>query len=501
MKNRQLTHIRRRIVGTIPLWLSLLLAAPGCTTETGIVVEITQGQLGEAPEALHIVVGVGVEPITFSDVRCADAETSSRYVASDSASDESVDVRERDLTTDPYRLLLRPDEDLLPDQELTVFVTAERAGAIIGSGDLGRPLRFAEDKVLSWELPLQPRQTPIFPEDFCRCIDGGEAGMIVVTPADDRDCDGSVGDLECDDNDPLVGGNQPEICGNGIDENCSGTPDEPTAEVCDGWDNSCEGRCDEGMDPDGDGFTECGSLVDQCSGTDPTLADCAPRNPDVYPGAVERCDGIDTDCNPDTARFPDTAYCYVDAGGCWLGKRHCDDLSEGWQDSCSPISGSDEYLATPELCGLYAQCPPDVDQFQCANQIFQHVSCTLRVSGEADNPALCGLFAEAALPYEGLGENDCRWTMLGRELDAPVRATLISEMGLPDAYVVGDCQAALAIESVEQPGSASLLLWRWRPDGVPLFFRYDIEIIAENNCEMGGFESALTCENVPLPAP
>ncbi len=117
-----------------------------------------------------------------------------------------------------------------------------------------------------------------------------------------------VRDGDCNDADPAIHPRVAEIC-NGIDDNCDGRIDEgfdqdgdgyttctgdcndfnaavhPGApEICNGVDDNCDGRIDEGFDQDGDGYKTC-------------TGDCNDANPAIHPGAVEICNGIDDNCN------------------------------------------------------------------------------------------------------------------------------------------------------------------------------------------------------------
>ena len=55
-------------------------------------------------------------------------------------------------------------------------------------------------------------------------------------------------------------------------------------EVCDGFDNNCDGNIDEGFDQDMDGWTSCGG-------------DCNDNDASIHPGAKPVCDGKDHNCN------------------------------------------------------------------------------------------------------------------------------------------------------------------------------------------------------------
>ena len=80
-------------------------------------------------------------------------------------------------------------------------------------------------------------------------------------------------------------------------------------ETCDGVDEDCNGRVDEGMeqyswysDADGDGFGDDASEVQACDGQAPdgyvgTGNDCDDDDPAVNPAATEVCDDLDNDCD------------------------------------------------------------------------------------------------------------------------------------------------------------------------------------------------------------
>ena len=144
------------------------------------------------------------------------------------------------------------------------------------------------------------------------------SGGQCVADTTDADKDGHDVRTDCNDHDAAIHPGATEIC-NGIDDNCDGKIDEgfdadgdtyfqcphgPLAldcddtnaaihpgviETCNDVDDNCDGKIDEGFDVDNDTYFQCahGALALDCNDTDPSM----------HPGAVELCDGKDNDCN------------------------------------------------------------------------------------------------------------------------------------------------------------------------------------------------------------
>ena len=240
--------------------------------------------------------------------------------------------------------------------------------------------------------------TTVAPEEttnYTLSVDGKNRTIVVmVLPAEeaDRDKDGYRVTVDCDDNNKAVYPSAEEKC-NGIDDDCNGLIDEEGAagcvlyfldvdedsygsvekclcgpsgaytarrggdcddtdtavsplaiEVCDGKDNNCDGKIDDGenlqgclnfyIDEDGDkygiglGKCLCGSF-DVYRANE--LGDCDDTDDGINPGAEEKCDGKDNNCNEkiDEEDAEGCTYYYKDQDGDGYGinKKKC--LCEG----------------------------------------------------------------------------------------------------------------------------------------------------------------------------
>lgn len=129
----------------------------------------------------------------------------------------------------------------------------------------------------------------------------------------DDDNDGLIDDI---DNCPLLANqDQSDIDGDLIGDVCDNDADgdnHPNAldcapldpntypgapEICDGFDNNCNMQVDEGYpDSDNDNLADCKDPDDD-GDLDPDVDDCAPMDPSIFNGAVEICDGVDSNCD------------------------------------------------------------------------------------------------------------------------------------------------------------------------------------------------------------
>lgn len=156
-----------------------------------------------------------------------------------------------------------------------------------------------------------------------------DVACVPVVPGDpedvDRDGDGAIAGVDCDDRSPERHPGATEVCGNGTDESCDGI-DEPCPATRDGdgdgaevgldCDDANPGRrpgapevCGNGLDED------CNGADAQCTGVDadrdgsPVGLDCDDRDPRVRPGAIDTCgDFVDQDCSGGDARCGTAGY-------------------------------------------------------------------------------------------------------------------------------------------------------------------------------------------------
>jgi hypothetical protein len=192
-----------------------------------------------------------------------------------------------------------------------------------------------------------------------------------VLPADeicdglDDDCDGVADDdimgagLPCSDGIGACMGSGTTVCDAFLGEVvCDAERRQPSVELCNGLDDDCNGRTDEGYDLG----AACSIGVGACASTgalvcDPAtggvMCDAVPR-----PDAIERCNGADDDCDGQIDEGFDVG------GGCTVGVGVC--LGRG-ERVCDPATGAavcDAIAAPPamERCdGLDNDCNGLVD--------------------------------------------------------------------------------------------------------------------------------------------
>ena len=199
---------------------------------------------------------------------------------------------------------------------------------------------FGNTDVVSQACEAPPGYTPISND----CDDNNDE----VYPAAPELCDGL--DNDCDsivdnsndgywypDNDgdgygaiqdPVIGcppsSSWVSLSGDCIDDNPAVNPFG--IEECDGLDNDCDGYTDEGLlltfyqDLDGDGYGNPDIIIEACEAPEGYLSnpgDCDDAASDVYPGADERCDEIDNNCDMqiDEGSALDASVYYQDSDG------------------------------------------------------------------------------------------------------------------------------------------------------------------------------------------
>jgi hypothetical protein len=213
------------------------------------------------------------------------------------------------------------------------------------------------------------------------------AGIVSDTPTEDGDGDGYIGDEDCDDRDPTVGPDAEEIC-DGVDNNCDGVIDENVTETY-------------FADVDADGFGDPLAPITACAPPDgyvPDDTDCDDRSADAYPGAAERCDGLDNDCDAEVDE---------DVTEVW----YPDGDSDGYGATDSPYTGCDApsgYLADGTDCddsdgGTYPGAAEVCDEADnnCDGTVDEGVLETYYQDQDADGYGVVDVTTEACAPPTG----------------------------------------------------------------------------------------------------
>jgi hypothetical protein len=519
----------------------LALLAIGCSTETGVLIEVTREETVPA-DLNRLAFYVGVDRIQNAPSNYADL-----------APEQGAMISGRDLMEDPYRLMLRQGEN--PDASIMVAVLAFQRGAVVGFGALDEPVPFVDGKVTLWSVVLGPELPEgfVITEDGClRYVDGHGTYVSIGQPGD-LDCDGYIdGEGDCNDLDPGVNAGSNDTCGDGVDQDCDQAVDEDVdddgdlvttcggdcddgntavfpgaeeicdgvdndcnqvcddghdgdgdrysvcgsyifedgtclidegkvdcddgddqtnpgaAERCDGADNNCDGTCDEdpALDRDGDHYTECGSVLGAC-GVDGRYVDCQPDNPGVFPGQQELCNGVDDDCD---GNYLETAPCFArnpdDGTTCGLGIRTCVESagSGEWGGECQYRDG--ELDGVPGIaCDTYESCDAagDADPFRCAAAGGDKRVCD--VNFEVGEAVQCQQ-REVVLPTGGL--ETCSWHIAGGAAtigDYQVGLRPLDVPAAPLEVAIDVCDAVLQVQAGDAPPAPAIVILV-RDDGV-----------------------------------
>lgn len=143
---------------------------------------------------------------------------------------------------------------------------------------------------------------------------------------------------DCNDGEPAVRPGAVEACNGGRDDDCDGLADDADDDV-DGvrW----------FLDRDGDGFGSAERAVVACTRPDFAVddaLDCDDDDAEVNPAAIERCNGVDDDCDPETIE-----------GGVWFRAANGTWTDETATFSAATPSAPLEYTAPGE--GSLFVCP------------------------------------------------------------------------------------------------------------------------------------------------
>ena len=223
------------------------------------------------------------------------------------------------------------------------------------------------------------------PSDACSAPEG--------TVTNDQDCD--------DDNDAIHPG-ATEVC-NGLDDDCSGAPDEDLGSV---W----------YPDNDDDGYGDGSAPTIACDAPVGFIADgtdCDDGLPDVYPGADEVCDERDNDCDELVDEDVTTTF-YVDLDGDgwggFSGTTQACAVPEGYAVDLGDCDDGDDTVHpdAQEVCdGIDNDCDSDVDDADASVDLSTGSTFYADTDGDGYGDASAGAWSCSATSTTVSDSTDC----------------------------------------------------------------------------------------------
>jgi hypothetical protein len=399
---------------------------------------------------------------------------------------------------------------------------------------------------------LNPFQSPTSAEDCFNNIDDNCNGFVDAEDTVDSDGDsfpacGPDGSIDCNDSAAAINPDAEEVCdgkdnncdhfcddGHDVDKdgisicgsiidgndnatNCVGMGDidcndnndrrfPGNPEVCDGVDNDCQNGCDDddSLDPDSDGYTDCGSIIGQC-GTDPAWNDCGPDDPFMHPGKHELCDGKDNNC--DGTIDDDRVQCFGEGGGagdCHQGSRGC--LDGAPVGVCETDNGGT--VLDGGWCDSYDNCQSYVDPFFCSIQESQTVGspevCTVRMSSPT---TMCNGRNLKLNLSNGSAPDTCSYTIVGGGYQQGYKLQIADPIlpGDPSTQTIHSCAVNMSVGLPQQqwPGVASFSILFIDEDQSEQELRIELraELVESCDGQPGVVCQTLTNGVFPIPAP
>ncbi|MDP3504190.1 MAG: MopE-related protein [Myxococcales bacterium] len=232
-------------------------------------------------------------------------------------------------------------------------------------------------------------------------------------------------------------------CGLGLPVNQQQTL--PVPEICNGLDEDCNGSADNGLiiDADNDMVRACGT----CGANPDGGCDCNDSNPNIRPGRIELCNGLDDNCNnrvdeASTGTGKISQNCYsgpantAGRGVCVQGTQECNATPDGGMASFGACMG--ERVPSMETCNMMDDdCDGTVDNgFDVDNDGFRAcIACGLSMNCDCDdtNPNI----RPGAVELCDTIDQNCN----GRLDDVTPRACFANAMGVipPPSTYTGTC--------------------------------------------------------------